>query len=106
MQLRRGQSRHAQNPLDHQTITGAAVIENVHQRHARRFRGLAVIHHHLNAKGPQGHRGGHGHQGGGPIRSPDRHGRQLQAVQGEAETGPGQTGHQPPQQQNRIAQPA
>ena len=55
VQLRRGQPRHPQNPLNHQAITGAAVIEDVHQGHLGRFRGLTVIHHHLNPQGPQSH---------------------------------------------------
>ena len=82
------------------------MIKNVHQRHASRFRGLAVIHHHLNAQGPQSHGGSHGHQGGGPIRSLKQDRGQLQAVQGEPQTGPAQAGHQPPQQQHGFAKPA
>ena len=56
VQLRCGHPRQLQHPLNHQAITGAAVIEDVHQRHTSRLTGVAVIDHHLNPQGPQRHR--------------------------------------------------
>ena len=102
MQLRRGETRQFEHCLNHQAITWTAVIKNVHQGGTWLFRGLAVVHHHLNPQGPQGYARRQGHQLGRPLRSAEQGCGKLQAIQHKAKSSPCHTGCHPSSQDQRI----
>jgi len=78
------------------------VVEDVHQRHIGLLAALAVVHHHLNAEGPQGHRRRQRHQPRRPIGPPQQQRGQLQAVQGKAKPRPEQPCRHPGGEQQGI----
>ena len=103
MQLGRGHPRQLQHPLNHQTIAGAAVVEDVHQRHLRLLAGMAVVDHHLHPERPQRHLRGPGHQLRSPLRTTQQQRRQLQAVKQKTQSCPAQPGHHPRRNHQGIA---
>ena len=102
VQLGRGHPRQPQDALNQQAIAGTAVIEDMHQRHIGLLAALAVVDHHLNAEGPQGHRRRQRHQPGRPIGPPQQQGGQLQAVQNKAKPCPEQPCRHPGREQQWI----